>query len=76
MDEKVLAIMKLVFGRDDLDFTCSQETCNEWDSMAQLNLVLELEDAFDISLEPEEIGEMTTFERVCKVLKEKLTIRS
>jgi acyl carrier protein len=44
--------------------------------MAQLNLVLELEDAFDISLEPEEIGEMTTFERVCKVLKEKLTIRS
>ena len=76
MDEKVLAIMKLVFGRDDLDFTCSQETCNEWDSMAQLNLVLELEDAFEISLEPEEIGEMTTFERVCKVLKEKLAIRS
>lgn len=76
MDEKVLAIMKLVFGRDDLDFTCSQETCNEWDSLAQLNLVLALEDAFCISLEPEEIGEMTTFGRVCQLLKEKLSTRS
>lgn len=75
MEEKVLTIMKQVFGRDDLDYTCSQQTCNEWDSMAQLTLVLAFEDVFHISLEPEEIGEMTTFERVCKVLQEKLSTR-
>lgn len=72
MEEKVLAIMQKVFGVEDLDKSCSQKTCNEWDSMAQLNLVLELEDEFGISLEPEEIGEMTSFEIVCRTIKDKL----
>lgn len=64
--------MKEVFGIDDLDETCSQKTCEKWDSMAQLNLVLELEDRFSISLEPEEIGEMTSFETICETIKHKL----
>ena len=63
--------MKEVFGIDDLDKTCSQKTCEKWDSMAQLNLVLELEDEFDISLEPEEIGEMTSFDTVCQMVAKK-----
>lgn len=71
MEEKILAIMKEVFGIDDLDKTCSQKTCEKWDSMAQLNLVLELEDEFDISLEPEEIGEMTSFDTVCQMVAKK-----
>ncbi len=71
MEEKILAIMKEVFGIEDLDATCSQKTCEKWDSMAQLNLVLELEDAFGISLEPEEIGEMTSFETVYQMVAKK-----
>ena len=63
--------MKEVFGIEDLDATCSQKTCEKWDSMAQLNLVLELEDEFSISLEPEEIGEMTSFETVCQMVAKK-----
>ena len=71
MEEKILTIMKEVFGVEDLDATCSQKTCEKWDSMAQLNLVLELEDEFGISLEPEEIGEMTSFETVCQMVAKK-----
>lgn len=71
MEEKILAIMKEVFGIEDLDKTCSQKTCEKWDSMAQLNLVLELEDEFGISLEPEEIGEMTSFETVRQIVAKK-----
>lgn len=63
--------MKEVFGIEDLDATCSQKTCEKWDSMAQLNLVLELEDEFGISLEPEEIGEMTSFETVRQIVAKK-----
>ena len=63
--------MKEVFGIEDLNATCSQKTCEKWDSMAQLNLVLELEDEFGISLEPEEIGEMTSFETVCQMVAKK-----
>lgn len=73
MEDKILAIMQKVFGVEDLDRSCSQKTCNEWDSMAQINLVLELEDEFGISLEPEEIGEMTSFVNVCHIIKEKLS---
>lgn len=39
--------------------------------MAQLNLALELEDEFGISLEPEEIGEMTSFETVRQIVAKK-----
>lgn len=71
MEEKILEILKETFELDSVDKTCSQVTCPAWDSMGQLNLVAELEDAFDISLEPEEIGEMKSFGDVVRLLKAK-----
>lgn len=71
MEEKILEILKETFELDSVDKTCSQTTCPAWDSMGQLNLVAELEDAFDISLEPEEIGEMKSFEDVVRIVSEK-----
>lgn len=72
MEEKVLAILKNLFELGSVDETCSQETCEKWDSMGQLNLVVELEDAFDITLEPEEIGEMKSFSDILRILQSKL----
>ena len=71
MEEKVLEILKDLFELDTVDMTCSQSTCDKWDSMGQLNLVAELEDAFDVSLEPEEIGEMKSFDDIIRILKRK-----
>lgn len=71
MEEKVLEILKNVFELETVDTTCSQNTCEKWDSMGQLNLVVELETEFDVSLEPEEIGEMKSFEDIIKILKTK-----
>ncbi len=71
MEEKVLEILKNLFELDTVDETCSQETCEKWDSMGQLNLVVELESEFDVTLEPEEIGEMKSFEDIVKILKTK-----
>lgn len=72
MEEKVLEILKNVFELETVDRTCSQATCEKWDSMGQLNLVVELESEFDISLEPEEIGEMKCFDDVVKILSNKI----
>ena len=72
MEEKVLEILKNVFELEHVDKTCSQATCEKWDSMGQLNLVVELESEFDVSLEPEEIGEMKSFEDVIRILKSKV----
>lgn len=71
MEEKVLEILKNLFELDTVDETCSQENCEKWDSMGQLNLVAELEMEFDISLEPEEIGEMKCFDDIIRILKTK-----
>jgi len=72
MEEKVLEILKNVFELKTVDTTCSQTTCEKWDSMGQLNLVVELESEFDISLEPEEIGEMKSFEDIIRILNNKV----
>ena len=71
MEEKVLEILKDLFELDTVDETCSQTTCEKWDSMGQLNLVVELESEFDVTLEPEEIGEMRSFEDIIRILKSK-----
>ena len=71
MEEKVLEILKNVFELETVDTTCSQQTCEKWDSMGQLNLVVELEDAFDICLEPEEISDIKSYKDIISILKNK-----
>ncbi|MDY4201829.1 MAG: acyl carrier protein [Schaedlerella sp.] len=66
-----MEVLKETFELESVDNNCSQSTCEEWDSMGQLNLVAELEDAFDVSLEPEEIGTMKSFDDIIRILKEK-----
>lgn len=71
MEDRILEIMKDVFGTEDIDRTVSQKNCEKWDSLAHLNLIVELETEFGVSFEPEEIGEMTSFDKVCEYLKTK-----
>lgn len=73
MEEKVLEILKDLFELDTVDNTCSQATCELWDSMGQLNLVVELESEFDVTLEPEEIGDMKSYDDIIRILKTKLS---
>lgn len=72
MEDRIIDVLKRTFNIDNIDKTCSQKTCEKWDSMGQLNLVVELEMEFDISLEPEEIGEMKCFDDIVRILKHKL----
>lgn len=71
MEERILEVLKNTFELETVDVTCSQKTCEKWDSMGQLNLVVELEAEFDVSLEPEEIGEMKSFDDIVRILKSK-----
>jgi acyl carrier protein len=71
MEEKLLEVLKTTFELDSVDKTCSTTNCDAWDSMGQLNLVADLEDAFGVSLEPIEIGQMKSFEDIVRILKSK-----
>jgi acyl carrier protein len=72
LKEKVLEIMCQTFEMDEVSTDVSQKNCETWDSLHHLMLASELEDAFDIELEPEEIAEMTDFSRVMAMLESKM----
>ena len=72
MEEKVLGIMREVFETEEVSTESTQKNCARWDSLHHLSLASELEEAFDIDLEPEEIAEMTDFSRVIDMLKSKI----
>ena len=71
MEERVLSVLRTVFKDNAIDATCSQKNCAAWDSMNHLNLVVELEIEFGVSLEPEEIARMVDHAAVGVILKEK-----
>lgn len=71
MEDKLKEIMSKLFkvSKEDISEASSQTTVEKWDSLNQLNLVVEIEDAFDISLEPEDISKMIDFNSVIEVIK-------
>jgi acyl carrier protein len=71
MKEKIQEIMALVFELDNVSNDISQKNCEKWDSMQHLNLVVELEETFDVSFEPEEIAEMKSLADIEKILQTK-----
>lgn len=52
-----------VFGAkaEELNDNYSKDTVEEWDSVHQLSLVAEFEEAFDIMFDPEDIMDLTSY---------------
>ena len=71
MEEKVLEILKNVLEQDNVDMAISSANCEKWDSMAQLNISVELETEFGVTLEPEDIAALASYEEIIRILKEK-----
>ncbi len=44
-----------------------------WDSLQLLNMVLQLEQNFDVHFSPEEINEMQNFDGITRLVEQKLT---
>lgn len=72
LEERILEIMRETFETQDISTATSQRNCARWDSLRHLTLASELEDAFDIDLEPEEIATMTDFSHVLEMIQSKL----
>jgi acyl carrier protein len=46
----------------------SQKDIVKWDSLQHLNLIVEIEDKYDISIEPEDISDMVTIEKIVEII--------
>ena len=64
MRERIKEVLKRVFELDEVSDDISQSNFVKWDSLNHLNLVVELEDVFGVSFEPEDIAEMKSLEGI------------
>ena len=72
MKEKVIEIMKDVLETEDISLNTSKENCENWNSLRHLNLVSELEEAFNMEFEPEEIADMHSVNSIIDIVQKKL----
>ncbi len=73
MRDKIFEIFSEVFEipLSEVNESMSQENFDNWDSIMHLTLISELEMAFDISLEPEDIENMNSLTTVQQVISSK-----
>ena len=74
MEEKIKLVMAEVFGVDivEIDDKASPETLAAWDSLKQMNLILALEEEFEIQLTDEEVIEMLNLPLIMEIIKNKI----
>ena len=71
MEEKILNVLRTVLDDSTIGVDCSQENCENWDSLRHLTVCFELEGAFDVEFEPEEMESMKSYNDIVRVLLNK-----
>lgn len=74
MEEKIKEIMGIVFEVEPADIadTASSDEIENWDSLRHMNLIVALEEEFEVELEDDEIIEMMNLPLIITILEEKL----
>ena len=70
MEEKVKQIFEKEF-KMEIDESFNKFSTDRWDSFTHLNLMVALEKEFDVEFTPSEMGSISSYLDVIKVLKEK-----
>ena len=69
--EQIKKIMTEVFLIESslVNDKISQKNTGQWDSLNHLNLIVEIEEEFDVSFSPEQIGSMTSLKIILDEIK-------
>ncbi len=73
MENRIKKVMSEILNIDvsSINDNTSPENVESWDSLKQMNIIVALEEEFDIEFSDEEIGEMLNYRLILEVLKEK-----
>jgi acyl carrier protein len=74
MENKIKNVMSSVFDvnvNEILEDT-NPDSLDNWDSMAHMNLIVGLEEEFNILFDEDEITEMLNFKLICLIISEKI----
>ena len=74
MKERITRIISIVFeiNENEINENSSPENIENWDSIGHLNLIVSLEDEFEIKFTDDEISEMLNFKLIEEILIPKL----
>ncbi|HRO69191.1 MAG TPA: acyl carrier protein [Chitinophagaceae bacterium] len=73
--KSVQQVFKLAMGNDiNVDIDTEKEMVLEWDSLNHLNLVVELENSFDLGLSMEEIEELNSVRGIIDLINSRKSI--
>ena len=71
IDERIKDVMAAVFEVDaeSINADSTQNTIEQWESIKTLDLVVALEEEFDVTIPIEEVGNMTSFNSIKKLIE-------
>ena len=72
IDGKIKNVMSAVFGIlvEEITENSSSDSIDSWDSLRHLNLILALEEEFDISIPDEEVGNLFNYKLIKLIIYE------
>lgn len=73
MKNNIQLIMSNIFEVpiETINIETSSENCKQWDSFRQLNLIMAIEEEFEVSLNDAEVMEMNSFAAIISILEDK-----
>ena len=73
MDEQIKKVMSAVFGLDQSQIkeNASTDSIENWDSLQHINLIMALEEEFDLEFDSDDITKMISFNEIHAVIKNK-----
>jgi acyl carrier protein len=72
LQERILKVMSLVFEvpLETLNENSSSDTIGSWDSLKHLNLILALEEEFNVEIPDEEVGNLMNYKLIKLIIEE------
>lgn len=72
IDEKILKIFKDVLNINKITFESSMQNTSEWDSLKHIQLIIEIEEKFNITIDFSETLELTNVNAFKNIILKKL----
>ena len=74
IDERIKGVMSSVFNvpKGEIQSDASPNTINSWDSLRHMNLIIGLEEEFDIEFDDEDIGNLLNYDLIKIHIKEQM----
>ena len=69
--DKIIQCLQNIFENQEIDINSSAENLNEWDSVAMINIVLEIENQFKVKINVNDITNLKSYKSIKKILSNK-----